>query len=130
MVLVYKLENKREGALYMMTGAFLIAIAFIMLEIMPVLSVSLASMVVITFGEMLLFPFMNNFWVKRTNETNRGQYAALYTMSFSAAILCAPTFASQVAARFGFNVLWVLNFFICSFAGLGFLWLKKRLSYE
>ena len=130
MVLVYKLEAKREGAVYMTAGAFLIAVSFLMLDISPVLVVALASMIVVTFGEMLLFPFMNNFWVKRSNETNRGQYAAVYTIAFSAAIVTAPTFASQIASRLGFPMLWVINFFVCSFAALGFLWLKKRLSYE
>jgi MFS family permease len=85
------------------------------------------QMIVVTFGEMLLFPFMNNFWVRRSNETNRGQYAAVYTMSFSAAIVLAPTFASQVATWLGFPVLWVINFILCSFATIGFFLLKKRM---
>jgi len=70
---------------------------------------------------------MNNFWVRRTNEFNRGQYAAVYTMSFSAAIVLAPTFASQVATWLGFPVLWTINFFVCTFAALGYFLLKKRM---
>ncbi len=130
MVLVYKLENRRNGIFYMMSGSFLIGAAFLMLNFSPVFMIALSSMIVITFGEMLLFPFMNNFWVKRSNDRNRGQYAAVYTMSFSAAIVLAPTLASQVATLFGFPALWVINFFVCSFAGLGFLLLKKRMSDE
>jgi MFS family permease len=86
----------------------------------------LLQMIVVTLGEMLLFPFMNNFWVGRSNASNRGQYAAVYTMSFSAAIVLAPTLASQVVTRLGFPMLWVINFIVCCFAALGFFLLKKR----
>lgn len=132
MVLVYKLERTKYNIVaYMMGGAFLIGASFFLLNIGSVLPVILFSMMVATFGEMLLFPFINSFWVKRSSEQNRGQYAALYTMSFSLAIVLAPTFASQVATRAGFPVLWVINFIICIFAAAGFFFLKKRmLSHE
>jgi MFS family permease len=127
MVLVYKLENRRNAVIYMMAGALFIGSAFLILNISPLLLIALASMIIITVGEMLLFPFMNNFWVKRSSEQNRGQYAAVYTMSFSAAIVLAPTLASQVASRAGFPVLWMIDFFLCTFAGFGFYILKKRM---
>jgi predicted MFS family arabinose efflux permease len=128
MVIVYKLENRRDPVQYMVFGALLIGVAFLTLYAAPVFTVVLCSMIIITFGEMLLFPFMNNFWVKRSTERNRGQYAAVYTMSFSAAIVLAPTFSSQVATWLGFEALWIINFFVCTFASLGFLLLKKRMK--
>ncbi|MGZ3895695.1 MAG: MDR family MFS transporter [Flavisolibacter sp.] len=127
MVLVYKLENRRNAVLYMTLGAVLIGSAFLVLNVSAHASTVLFSMIVITFGEMLLFPFMNNFWVKRSTEENRGQYAAVYTMSFSLAIVLAPTLASQIATRGGFTVLWIFNFLVCSLAALGFHLLKKRM---
>lgn len=130
MVLVYKLERRDRAVHYMMLGALLIGLAFLFLELAPLAIVAFSSMIIITFGEMLLFPFMNNFWVKRSDATNRGQYAGIYTMSFSAAIVLAPTFASQVVTHFGFNMLWLVNFLICSLAAGGYLLLKKRISYE
>jgi predicted MFS family arabinose efflux permease len=56
----------------------------------------------------------------------RGQYAAVYTMSFSAAIVLASTLASQVIKWLGFPMLWVIDFIVCSFAHLVFSYLKKR----
>ena len=126
MILVYKLENRNAALTYMTIGSFLIGLSFIILNISPAFVFVLLQMIVVTFGEMLLFPFMNNFWVRRSNESNRGQYAAVYTMSFSAALVLAPTFASQIATLFGFPVLWIINFIVCSFATLGFFLLKKR----
>ena len=128
MVLVYKLENRRTALSYMMTGAVLIGLSFLILNISPLLMVVAFSMLVVTLGEMLLFPFMNNFWVKRSNAHNRGQYAAVYTMSFSAAIVLAPTVASQIATHAGFHALWFFDFVLCCMAGFGFYYLKKRLE--
>jgi len=126
MVLVYKLEHRHSSVLYMTLGSFLIGLSFLFLNLSQAFVFVLSQMMMITLGEMLLFPFMNNFWVGRSTESNRGQYAAVYTMSFSAAIVLAPTFASQIATWFGFSVLWIMNFILCSFATLGFFLLKKR----
>jgi len=127
MILVYKLENKRNVVVYMILGSFLIGFSFLMFIISPAFVFVLLQMIIVTLGEMLLFPFMNNFWVARSNEVNRGQYAAVYTMSFSAALVLAPTMASQVATWFGFSALWMVNFILCSFAALGYFLLKKRM---
>jgi MFS family permease len=127
MVLIYKLEQRRSSTLYMFWGSFLIGLSFLVLLIAPVMAVVLMGMVVITFGEMLLFPFTNNFWVSRTNKGNRGQYAALYTMTFSLSLVLAPLLASRVAFHYGFPALFVGNFILCALAALGFYWLRKQL---
>ena len=130
MVLVYKLESRGKAVHYMMLGSFLIGLAFLVMGIGPFFVVAFCSMIIITFGEMLLFPFMNNFWVKRSDARNRGQYAGIYTMSFSAAIVLAPTFASQLATWFGFQVLWIVNCLVCMVATAGYFLLKKRMQDE
>lgn len=128
MVLVYKLENRRSSLLYITTGALLMGVSFLFLVAGRTTTVAVVSMVIVTFGEMFLFPFMNNFWVKRSTESNRGEYAALYTMSFAAATVLAPTLATQLAAWLGFSSLWVVDFILCTFAALGFYTLKKSLA--
>ncbi len=130
MVLVYKLEKKRHPVFYMAWGSFLIGASFVLLNLAPLLVVAVFSMVMITLGEMLLFPFMNQFWVNRSSDQNRGQYAAVYTMSFSLAIMLAPTFAAQAAHAWGFPILWILDLIICTVAAIGFLMLKKWNHYE
>lgn len=128
MVLVYKLENRRNFLLYIMFGAFLMGCAFLFLNTGKSATIATASMVLVTFGEMFLFPFLNNFWVRRSTESNRGQYAAVYAMSFAAATVLAPTMATQLAALLGFSALWVIDFFLCTFAALGFYLLKKSVA--
>jgi predicted MFS family arabinose efflux permease len=112
----------------MVYGSLLIGLSFLVLTIAPLLAIVLLGMLVITVGEMFLFPFTNNFWVFRTSVSNRGQYAAVYTMTFSLSLVLAPLFASRVAKDFGFTTLFVLDFILCALAALGFIWLRKQLA--
>ncbi|HUC82985.1 MAG TPA: MFS transporter [Flavisolibacter sp.] len=127
MVLVYKLEKRNHTLIYVMTGAALISFSFLGLEIARSIPLVVISMIIVTFGEMFLFPFLNNFWVKRSNETNRGDYASLYMMAWAAASVLAPTLATQIAERAGFSTLWMVDFGFCGLAAIGFYFLKKEL---
>lgn len=107
MVLVYKLEGKRNNLVYVRAGVFITGLSFLMLNLPgmgPVLALSMICLV--TMGEIFSLPFMNTFWISRTRTTNRGQYAALYTMAWSAAQTLGPMLGAQLADAAGFNVLW------------------------
>jgi predicted MFS family arabinose efflux permease len=107
MVLIYKLEAKQKNAFYITIGVLLVGLSFLLLNI-PVAAVVVASsmIVMVTFGEILSMPFMNSYWIARTQPSNRGQYAALYTMAWSAAQTLGPMGGAQLAEHAGFNVLW------------------------
>jgi predicted MFS family arabinose efflux permease len=127
MVLVFKLEGKRSPVQYISTGAFLIGLSFLVLNLpLAVISVALLAMIILTAGEMLMFPFVNTFWVSRSNEYNRGQYAALFTMSFALGQVLAPTFGSQIVQHSGYTVLWYVVFGLCIVASIGFYNFKKH----
>jgi predicted MFS family arabinose efflux permease len=103
LVLVYRLEKQPRDYVYIITG-----------------------MLAVTLGEMFLFPFMNNFWIRRSSAGNRGQYAALYTMTFAAAQVAAPNLAAQVVQRGSYNSLFLVDFILCTTACLGFYFLRKQ----
>ena len=107
MVLVFKLEGKRNSLIYITLGVLMVGISFLMLNL-PGASVAVAvSMIVmVTFGEILSMPFMNSYWIARTQLSNRGQYAALYTMAWSAAQTLGPMGGAQLAEHAGFAALW------------------------
>jgi len=97
MVLIHRLEGRRHALKYISSGVILVGIGFVILNIMPaVIWSGLLVVFFITLGEMLSMPFMNSFWVTRTNPRNRGEYAALYTMAWSTAQVLAPTLGSQL----------------------------------
>lgn len=126
MVLVYHLQHKRSDFQYIVFGAFLTGTSFLLLTIAPLFAVVLAAMLAVTFGEMFLFPYTNNLWINRSTENNRGQYAALYTMTFAVAQVVAPLCAAHIVQRIGFNGLFVIDFFICAAAATGFYFLYKQ----
>jgi predicted MFS family arabinose efflux permease len=107
MILVYKLEGKRKSMIYITSGVALVGLSFLSLNI-PIggFAIALIMMVSVTFGEILSLPFMNSFWLTRAHPSNRGQYAALYTMSWSAAQSFGPMGGAVLADYYGFAVLW------------------------
>ena len=126
MVLVFKLEGRRSPVQYISSGAFFIGLSYLMLNLpLTGLVVALIAMVTITVGEMLMFPFINTFWVSRSNEHNRGQYASLFSMSFAFAHVLAPTFGSQAVQYSNYHILWYIVFVLCIIASIGFYSFKK-----
>lgn len=109
MILVYKLEGKRNSLVYISTGVALAGISFWILNIpLNGVLIGFSMILLVTFGEILSMPFMNSYWISRTRASNRGQYAALYTMAWSAAQTLGPMGGAQIAQHFGFTLLWWL----------------------
>jgi predicted MFS family arabinose efflux permease len=121
MVLVFKLEGRRSPVQYISLGSFCIGLSYLILNLpLAGLTVALVAMTTLTLGEMLMFPFVNAFWVKRSNDYNRGQYASLFSMSFALAHVLAPTFGSQIVQHSSYHSLWYVVFVLCLIASLGF----------
>lgn len=128
MIIVFKLEGRRPVIHYMAAGVFLVGISYLILNlpIANAMVLAFTSVVIVTFGEIIGMPFMNAYWISRTNAENRGQYAALYTVAWSSAQAVGPFFGSQVAEHFGYNVLWWVMGAICILLLLPYRLLLKR----
>jgi predicted MFS family arabinose efflux permease len=123
MALVYRLENRGKTALLISGGVGLVGIGFLMLNIPSIgypAILAFMMIVVITFGEIFAMPFMNSYWIGRTETSNRGQYAGLYTMAWSAAQSLGPLLGAQVAQYAGFKVLWWVIGAVSLMAGIAF----------
>ncbi|GGH06580.1 MFS transporter [Mucilaginibacter phyllosphaerae] len=127
MVLINYLEGKRHALTYIVWGVLITGFAFALLNVLPP-GIATATLVVIlvTFGEIMSMPFMNSFWIARTNNYNRGEYAALYTMSWSAAQVFAPALGSQVINYGGFNSLWWLLGILSALTAAGYYLLYQN----
>jgi predicted MFS family arabinose efflux permease len=120
MILVYKIEGRRPATFYIGLGAFLIGVSYLTLNIAATISIVFLSMIIITVGEMLMFPFINTYWVARSKGHNRAQYASIFTISFSLAHVLAPTLGSQIINHFGYHALWYIIAGICTLAAIFF----------
>lgn len=129
MVLVYSLEGTRPLTTFIRTGVLLTGIGYALNNIFHGSAVTaIASITVITVGEILSMPFMNSFWIKRTSDTNRGQYAAMYAIAWSIAQIAGPTLGSLVVQHFGYTVLlWIVPV-VCLLASAGFVLLGSIIN--
>jgi predicted MFS family arabinose efflux permease len=126
MVLVHNLEGKRNGLLYVSLGVLLGAFGFALLNFVPPTATAATIVViVITFSEMLAMPFMNSFWISRSSDHNRGQYAALYSMAWSFAQIVAPVIGGVVIANGGFGMLWWLFASMSLLSAIGYFFMYK-----
>ena len=126
MILVFRLEGRRESLHYIFYGAVLVGSSYFLLNILP-LSVGVAffCMVLTTIGEILTMPFMNSFWVSRTTAATRGQYAGLYTIAWSTAQVVGPAGGAEIADHTGFRPLWWGVGGVCLLAAMGFRRLRQ-----
>ncbi len=108
MVMIYYLEQKNKNSLFIAIGCILCAFSFLSLLIPgPGKIIALVMILFITFGEMFAMPFMNNVWTQRSDKTNRGQYAALYTIAWGTAQTTGPFICSLIIDSHGFNVFFI-----------------------
>ena len=122
MVIVFKLEGTRPYLRLITYGTIVMAISFFVLNL-PFINgfiVAVLFMLLMTVAEMISMPFMNSYYISRSTEANRGQYAGYYTMAWSAAQVIGSTSGTQVAHAIGFNNLWWITGGICLLTALGY----------
>ena len=121
MIIVFSLEGTRPLTVFIRTGIFLVGIGYAILNILPAGAwVAILCVFIITIGEILSMPFMNSFWISRTAENNRGQYAAMYTIAWSLGQIAGPYVGSNVIESKGYIALWWLIAGICVITSIGF----------
>jgi predicted MFS family arabinose efflux permease len=134
MVLVFKLEGRRDNLYYVFFGVLAIGLSYLLLDVLPLgVPVAYFCMVVSTVGEMFAMSFLNSFWISRTSGSNRGRYAGLYTIAWSTAQVIGPTGGAAIAQRAGFTVWWWVVGGLCVVSAMAFRYLRQTqnvLSYE
>ncbi|MBK5207967.1 MAG: MFS transporter [Flavobacteriaceae bacterium] len=131
MPLIHYIEKKLLDRMKIITWSLaLLAMSYVVLNTTDWGGILIVGMLFITIGEMLAFPFTNNFAMNRAPAGNEGRYLALYAMAFSCAHIFSAKTGMEVISRFGFSANWFLM------GGLGLLavflmvWLRKILDSE
>jgi predicted MFS family arabinose efflux permease len=128
MVIVYKLEGKRTYLRLMFYGSLIMALSFLLLNL-PVFNgfvIAVLFMLIITISEIIGMPFMNSYYISRSSDGNRGQYAGMYTMAWSTAQVVGSSAGAYLAYRFGFNNLWIMISALSLAAAFGYYWLQSK----
>ncbi len=124
MLIVYKMGDRFKPLRLMSLGTLLVGVSYLLLNVVNGYVWWVFILFWLTMSEILTMPFMNTYVVARSNPQNRGRYIAAYTMVYSLAHILAPTFGTQIADRFGFDVLWISIFSITLVSSAGFRFLK------
>ena len=91
-------------------GALLVGTGFGALALARGSGSVMATVVVWTFGEMVLLPGMSSYAADLAPADRRGEYMGFYAMAFGVAFAIGPWLGTEVLARFGGHVLWPSTF--------------------
>lgn len=108
LVLVYKIERKYSVYTWMIIGALLLTLSYGLILVVHGFLWYLFIITIVSFSEMFFMPFTNTFMNNRSGKANRGQYASLYVMSWSASHIFTPLLATSVMNHMGYDTLWWL----------------------
>ncbi|WP_428656843.1 MFS transporter [Runella sp.] len=125
MILIYNIEPLRPKLTFISWGILFCGFSYLLFIVFQGFVWILPfAVVTITISEMLAMPFMNSFSIERSTPQTRGQYSALYSMCYSIAQVAAPVLGGQIAAAYGYYVLWgvIIGFMLVAF--VGFRWVK------
>lgn len=94
----------------LLAGCILFALGFGGLAIVASATGVLVTVVLWTFGEMMLFPAMAAYLGDIAPAVQRGAYMGAYSMSLSLALTFGPWAGTQILALFGPTPLWLIMF--------------------
>jgi len=132
MPLVAFFENERFSKYRVLViSTLLFALSFFILNLSHWFGVLVAGMLLMTFGEMLNFPFLNAFAMDRAEHyNNQAEYMALFTMSFSIAHIFAHNSGMQLINRFGYTATWYIMGGLLLLSILFLIWLRNIIKKE
>jgi len=129
MPLIKWLENSRYTKLgLMLFGAVLTGLSFLILNMTSWTGVLIIGMLLMTFGEMIAFPFSNAFAMERAKKGNQGEYMALYSISFSVSHIFGHNAGLHLVDAIGFDKTWYLTTILASLCVFLIFLLKQRMK--
>ncbi|MBB4804059.1 putative MFS family arabinose efflux permease [Flavobacterium nitrogenifigens] len=138
-LLIFALEMPTVGFLerkgfakirIIIVGSFVMALSFFLLLINFWAGILVVSMICISVGEVLTFPFSNAFALSRAPRGQEGRYMALYTMSFSLAHIISSKVGFEIITRLGYQINWLFMACIGVVATCCCLWIRNALITE
>lgn len=131
MPLIHQIEKSFLNKMKLISWSLVImTLSFVLLNATVWSGILIISMLLITIGEMLAFPFTNAFAMNRAPLGKEGRYLALYSMAFSAAHIFSAKIGMEVIDKFGFKSNWYLMGILGMLAVFLMMWLSRALKSE
>lgn len=126
MLLVQIAERKMRPVNIIITGTLLLSACFLILLIPGGQWILFLSMLIMSISEILCMPFMATVSVKRAGKGREGAYMGLNALAFSSAHVFAPLLGTNIAAHYGYNVLWISVAALGIITAFGLKWVFKK----
>ena len=88
------------------------------------------AMLFASLSEIFAMPFMNTITINRAKTHNKGQYSALYAMTWAFSQTLSPFISTQIIGNYGYQALLFTFVGISCVSFLGFLGLKRNFNYR
>lgn len=125
MFLIHYIQHRWSRFKFIGLGSLLLLSSFLVYLFPQHLVVVLSSIVLITFSEMFAMPFMSTFAMEKAPPDAIGQYAALYSMGWSLALILSPLLGSFIIEHYGYHALWLTLSGLAFTSFLGFRYLHQ-----
>jgi predicted MFS family arabinose efflux permease len=131
MPLIKWLENSTFTIIGLMVlGALLVGASFIVLIMTSWIGILIFGLLLMTIGEMIVFPFSNAFAMQRAKRGKLGEYMALYTMSFYVSHVFVHNAGMQMIDKIGFDNTWIVIAILSVICVIILIFLKRSLIIE
>ena len=131
MPLIGYLERKgTQATKIILLGSIFMASGFFCLIFSKLIFGIIFSIILITFGQVLLFSFSNTFAFNRAVKGHEGRYMAMYAMSFSAAQILSPKIGFSVIDSFSYFYNWILMAIVGLIGVSLYYILDKKIKFE
>jgi predicted MFS family arabinose efflux permease len=128
MPIVSRIERKKINKIQSIAiGSLFITLGYYILLLDSWAVILVISIILLTFGEIFSFPFVNAVALSRAPKGQEGQYMGFYTMSFSLAHIVSSKTGLEIIAHYNYQVNWfvmgtlgALSLFCC-------FWLNKMI---
>lgn len=109
MPLIHWLDQSKYGKIALTSiGVFLTLLSFVVLNLTSFSGVLIVSILLMTIGEMIGFPYSNAFAMDRSKRGKKGQYLAMYLMAFSLANVFGHNGGLQLINAIGYDMTWTI----------------------
>jgi predicted MFS family arabinose efflux permease len=115
MPIIHIIEKKKQIKNAMLLGLVFISISFFFFLLPPAMIWGVIGMIFMTLGEIFYLPLINTLALSMSPDHRRGEYMALYTMTWSVAHILGPTIGLSVAEKLGFSFFWIIVIFLMLF---------------
>ena len=112
----------------MILGFLFVTASFFVLNLSGWIGILVVGMVLMTLGEMIVFPFSNAWALERAKRGRPGIYMALYSISFSISHIFAHNSGMLSISNFGYDFSWYAATVIGLLGILLLLLLKKLMK--